>query len=96
MQISFSGAENESLSAASIVVSGEELGRNGIATLNDVISYVYRTEPRAHRSFFKADGTLANGTICLLDDQDADMYEPGEQLVGPDSSVVFISTLHGG
>lgn len=96
MKINFSGAEDEHLNTNTIVVPEETLRKEAIRNLDDMISYVYRTEPRARRSFFKADGTLANGTICLIDDQDAEMRELKDQAVDSSSSVVFISTLHGG
>lgn len=96
MKISFSGAEDENLNACPIDVPDDVVASNSIKTLHDAISYVYRAVPRAHRSFFKPDGTLAGGTICLLDEQDSEMRELKEQPVGPESSIVFISTLHGG
>ncbi|KAI5178362.1 hypothetical protein PAEPH01_2546 [Pancytospora epiphaga] len=96
MKINFSGAEDESLNMSNLVLSKEEFQQANIKSLNDVIAYIHNTEPRAHKSFYNTDGTLANGTICLIDGQDAEMYEEEEQIVHLESNVVFISTLHGG
>lgn len=93
MKISFSGADDEYLNCNSISVPPEDVERN-VMTIDDAIAYVFATEPRAHRSFFKADGTLANGTICLIDDQDVEVREC--EKLDPESEVVLISTLHGG
>lgn len=94
MKISFSGADNEYLNCNSVVVSKHDVEKKGLVSIDDVVAYVFATEPRAHKSFFKTDGTLANGTICLVDDQDVEVRE-GEKL-DPDCEIVFISTLHGG
>jgi hypothetical protein len=94
MRISFSGADSEYLNCNSVVVSREDVEREGLESIDYVVAYVFATEPRAHKSFFKTDGTLANGTICLVDDQDIEARE--DKKLGFDSEVVFISTLHGG
>lgn len=92
MRISFSGADDEYLNCNSISIPAEDVNK-GMA-MDDVIAHVFATEPRAHRSFFKADGTLANGTICLVDDQDIEVRE--NEMLDPESEVILISTLHGG
>lgn len=92
MRISFSGADDEYLNCNPMTIPAEVV-ENGMS-ISDVIAHVFTTEPRAHRSFFNANGTLANGTICLVDDQDIEVRE--NERLGPESEVVFISTLHGG
>lgn len=96
MKISFSGADDDSLNAATLEITKEAIEIAKIQYLKDVISYIYKNEPRAHKSFYKPDGSLASGTICLVDEQDAEMRGPEEQDVTESSVIVFISTLHGG
>ncbi|KAI4292847.1 ubiquitin related modifier 1 [Pancytospora philotis] len=96
MRITFSGAEDEYLNTHGLDISQEVLAKEGIATLDDVVSYVYATEPRAHRSFFRPDGTLENGTVCLIDERHSEVLDAEEQRVDNNSSIVFISTMHGG
>lgn len=94
MKISFSGADSEYLNCNSLVISAKDVEEKSLVSVDDVIAYVFAVEPRAHKSFFKTDGTLANGTICLVDDQDVEVREDGR--LDFDSEIVFISTLHGG
>lgn len=94
MKIQFSGSENEFLNCNVMEVSREEFAASKISNLKNALEFIFRAEPRAHKSFFKSDGTLANGTICLVDEVDADIKE--DQSVNSDSELVLISTLHGG
>ncbi|ELA40758.1 uncharacterized protein VICG_02206 [Vittaforma corneae ATCC 50505] len=94
MKITFSGADDAFLNSNQIEIEPETVDRECLGTVDRVISYIYRTEPRAHRSFFRPDATLAHGTICLIDEQDVETKEDKE--VGVDSHIVLISTLHGG
>lgn len=94
MKISFSGADDAFLNCNQIEIGREIVDKECLGTVDDVVSFIYRTEQRAHKSFFKPDGTLAHGTICLVDEQDAEIRE--DKKVEHDSHIVFISTLHGG
>lgn len=96
MKVMFSGAEDEHLNQFPMCISADVLEKESITNLNDVVAYVYRTEPRAHRSFFKQDGGLEDGVICLLDEQHSEVLTTDEQAVNSNTSVVFISTMHGG
>jgi len=87
MKVSFSGSDDDFLNSNSIQIS-----ENSITTIEELIAHVHKTEPRARKSFFKPDGSLSNGTICLVDEQDIEISKDLQK----DSHVVFISTLHGG
>lgn len=94
MNICFSGADDEYLNCNKISIEQDVVERENIDTLDKLITYIYLNEPRARKSFYKTDGTLANGTICLVDDQDIELRS--DRRISPSSSIVFISTLHGG
>lgn len=94
MKIGFSGADDEFLNSNEIEIRPDEIERNNIKTLDDVITYIYKVEPRSRKSFFKTDGSLANGTICLIDEEDSEIRMDKE--ITSNSHIVFISTLHGG
>ena len=94
MKVQFSGADDEYLNFNALVISENEYKENKLDNLDKALEYIFKVEPRSHKSFFKPDGTLANGTICLLDDVDASIKE--NQLLYSDSNIILISTLHGG
>lgn len=94
MKVHFSGADDEYLNFNALVISENEFIENNLNTLHSILDYIFKIEPRSHKSFFKNDGTLANGTICLLDDIDASIT--ADENITSDSNVVLISTLHGG
>jgi hypothetical protein len=75
-------------------ISMEDFNRFELNRLNKVLLFIFNNEERAHKSFFKSDGTLANGTICLVDEIDSEIRE--EQPLNFNSGIVLISTLHGG
>jgi len=93
MKISFSGADDDQLNCNSLKIPEETCIKENIKTTDSLISYIYKIEPRARKSFFKTDGTLANGTICLIDDEDLEIKE--DKIPDYNSEIVFISTLHG-
>lgn len=96
MQILFSGSEDENLNNKIWTLKLSEIKEGGDVTCRDVINYVFKYEPRSHRSFFKHDGSLAGGTICLFEDQDLDIINQDAAIVKEDSTITFISTMHGG
>ena len=96
MKINFSGSDEEFLNSSTIVLEKAIIDKEDIKTLQDTIDYIFKNYPKARKSFFEADGSLARGTICLLDEVDAEMYAPEEKEVNSDSNIVFISSLHGG
>jgi hypothetical protein len=87
MKVSFSGADDEFLNCNQIEI------KEKVRNLEEAIFLIYSTVPRAHKSFFKSDGTLAPGVVCLIDDVDS-CVENSE--INSESHLVFISTLHGG
>lgn len=94
MKIHFSGADDEFLNFNVLTISEDEFVSNRLFSLQSTLEYIFKIEPRSHKSFFKADGTLANGTICLIDEVDASIKE--EEELKSDSDIVLISTMHGG
>ena len=96
MKICFNGSEDESLNTKVLEVTPEEHAAAKIRKVSDAIRYVFENEPRAHRSFYKTDGTLANGTICFINDQDLEILDEHERVVSENDTITFISTLHGG
>ncbi|KAI5150928.1 ubiquitin related modifier 1 [Enteropsectra breve] len=95
MKINFNGSENEELNMTTLTLNNKDIAANNIRTIEDVIKHVYKIEPRAHKSFYQSDKTLGHGTICLIDEQDLGMRNLSDK-IDEDSSIVFISTLHGG
>jgi molybdopterin converting factor small subunit len=95
MRISFSGSECEELNQTVMEISDEVVEKEQLDTLADVVRYVYGKDSRTHRSFFSERGDLAPGSICLINDQDAEMKGYSEP-IDKASHIVFISTLHGG
>lgn len=96
MKIIFNGSENENLNNTIWIVDIHNIKKDGCVTCKDVIKYVYENKPEAHKSFFKCDGTLNNGTICLFEDQDISIINEDDAIFKNDSHLTFISTLHGG
>lgn len=94
MKIQFSGSDDEFLNCNTIEILEEEFNANNLNTLNKALLYIYKTETRAHKSFFKSEGILANGTICLVDEMDSEIKE--DPVITHSSEIVLISTLHGG
>ncbi len=94
MKIQFSGSDDEYLNCNLMDISMEDFNRFELNRLNKVLLFIFNNEERAHKSFFKSDGTLANGTICLVDEIDSEIRE--EQPLNFNSGIVLISTLHGG
>lgn len=96
MKIVFNGADDESLCENSLVIPTEIIREEKIESIQDVVDYIFKTETRTHKSFFNRDGTVANGTICLLNDVDTELADCSVPIELYDSELVFISTLHGG
>lgn len=96
MKISFSGADNEFLNFNFIEICKNDLEnyKNKIVDINNLLDFLYEKHPITRKSFFKTDGTLANGTICLIDEQDLEINE--NKALEDSSNIVLISTLHGG
>ena len=61
--VSFSGADNDYLNFNKIEILKEKF-KTAVITVNEVLKYIYENEEESRKSFFKTDGTLANGTIC--------------------------------
>lgn len=94
MEISFSGADDEYLNCNVLTIPGEVVEKESLLSLESVIKYVFDNEIRARKSFFKPDGSLGYGTLCLIDNEDFEIQK--EAKIEPNSKIVFISTLHGG
>jgi len=95
MKIFFNGSEDEHLNKAHYEMNRELFERGELRTLEDILSHIYNEIPKARKSFFKTDGTLANGTICLVDDEDISLRNLDDP-VDASKDIVLISTLHGG
>jgi len=94
MEISFSGADDEYLNCNVLKIPSEVVQKESLLSLESVIKYVFDNEIRARKSFFKSDGSLGYGTLCLIDNEDFEIQK--EAKIEPNSKIVFISTLHGG
>lgn len=102
MQIIFVGASNESLCDKPLDIPSTRFNNRISVPFGDVAEYLYRNEPGTRKDFFKSDGALLNGIFCLVDGVDASMdLGPDEdalnhKLIDINSTLVLISTLHGG
>jgi hypothetical protein len=92
MKVHFSGAEDVDLNH--IVIKDDDVDSMKIKKIEDLVKYVYENVRSSRKSFFNNNGEIANGTICLIDDQDIELA--GDKELGYESEIVFISTLHGG
>ena len=58
MKIHFSGSDDEFLNTNNFTIAEDKIIEENITTLRDLVRYIYKIKPRAHKSFFKLNGIL--------------------------------------
>jgi ubiquitin related modifier 1 len=96
MKIIFNGAAEERLNSTIITVAPDTLRNGNIRTMRDVLRYLYTNYDETHHSYFDESGKVANGILCIINDQDWDITGAEESEVGEDDEITLISSLHGG
>jgi hypothetical protein len=94
MEISFSRADDEYLNCNILKIPSEVIEKEHLENLDCFVKYIFDNEIRARKSFFKSDGSVGYGTLCLIDNEDFEIRKNAK--IGPNSKVVFILTLHSG
>jgi ubiquitin related modifier 1 len=96
MKILFNGAAEERLNSTTITLGTDTLQSRKIRTMRDVLEYLYVNHAETHNSYFDERGRVADGILCVINDQDWEITGAEESEVTEEDEITIISSLHGG